>query len=88
MLSLPVVATLAVGAGAVVAGAGVVALPVYGSYRLHKHIQRNKALRRQQRRRLETRRLKQGKPASVKNSVKFYGDAMSDVDYANGTSSG
>ena len=52
-MSLPILATLAVGAGAVVAGAGVVALPVYGSYRLHKHLKRKRALKQKRERRRE-----------------------------------
>ena len=58
-MSLPILATLAVGAGVVVAGAGVVALPVYGSYKLHKYLQRKKALKGKRDRRREVWRARE-----------------------------
>ncbi|XP_077990328.1 E3 ubiquitin-protein ligase RNF217-like [Glandiceps talaboti] len=42
ILAAPVLATLAVGAGGLLIAVGTVALPVYGSYKLHKKIQRHK----------------------------------------------
>lgn len=45
MLAAPLLGGLAIGAGAVVAGLGLVALPFYGGYRLHKKLRRRKNMK-------------------------------------------
>ena len=42
LVAAPIIAGLAIGAGVVVLGIGVIALPFYGSYKLHQHMKQRK----------------------------------------------
>jgi len=45
-LAAPILGGLALGAGAVVAGIGLVVLPFYGGYKLHKKLQHTRQMKR------------------------------------------
>ena len=53
LLAAPVLGGLALGAGACILGVGLLVLPFYGSYRLHRKIQRQKRMKRQRKLREE-----------------------------------
>ena len=54
LLAVPALGALALGAGALVAGVGLLVLPFYGSYKLHQKLQRRKRAARQRRARQDT----------------------------------